>query len=123
MYFEIGSRITLKEKVLPFYKKYVIPYCSPVKKDRFEKFEKLLLLCEEPNTFLDKNKIIKEVIPKWDELRMQRGQSNQAFEGTIEAIDFVNNCFGQTQERKLALNEQRKLGSSETTRYPEEDSI
>lgn len=107
MYFEIGDRLTVREKVLPFYKDYVLPFCPPPKKERFQKFETLLNICDQKNAFIDKQILIHEIVPRWDELRMQRGQSNEAFESEKDAIQFIQNCFGQPQHIKEKFNQIR----------------
>lgn len=90
MVYIIGARQSLIEKVLPFYEQHVIPYCSPIKAKRFDNFKKLLKLFEE-NAHLDKNRFINEMLPLWDQMRMQINQTNQSFKTLEQAQTHVRN--------------------------------
>lgn len=86
--FTIDNRQSLVEKVIPFYEKYCKPHSSPAKIQRLNSFKKLLKFLDEK---AHHNRILlrDEILPIWAEMRMQQGQSNQAFESLKDAQDFV----------------------------------
>lgn len=86
--FIIDNRQTLKEKILPFWKTYVIPYGSSSLGNRLKQFEKILSLLES-NAHHDKNRFCYELLPVWDSLRKQKGQSNEAFESLEKAQEYI----------------------------------
>lgn len=88
--FIIDNRISLEEKVIPFYEKYVAPYGSSVKIERLTIFKELLLMFKEKR-HLDLKTFLNQVLPLWDTLRMQKGQKNQSFASLEEAQEFVRN--------------------------------
>lgn len=91
--FEIDTRRSLQAKLVPFYKKYVIPFASPGKKQRFEKFCSLLDAFDEKR-HLEFHSFVYELAPIWDDLKMQKGQKNETFQSLEDfqhyCIDFVN---------------------------------
>ena len=87
--FIIEPRKSLTEKVLPFYEKYVYPFSSPAKKLRFKTFKKMLELFDD-NAHLDKDRLINEILPLWDSMRIQHYEG-QSFKDLNEAQDFVRN--------------------------------
>jgi hypothetical protein len=89
--YTIDNRQTLEEKVIPFYEKYVSPYGSSVKQRRTQVFKHLLKLFQE-KAHLDLNKMLDEVLPLWDLLRMQSGQSNESFRNLLDAQTYVKNA-------------------------------
>ena len=104
--FTIDNRQNLKEKVLPFYEKYVHSYGSPVKVRRTEMFKKLLSLFDE-KAHLNYDRMINEVLPLWDAMRVQVGPSNETFQSLREAQDYVTNAA--IAEGKEARANQKKL--------------
>lgn len=86
--FVIDNRQSLEEKVVPFYEKYVKPYGSEAKAERFKNFIKILALFNE-DSHRDFNKFRDEMLPIWDAMRMQKGQSNQTFESLEAAQQYV----------------------------------
>lgn len=86
--FSIETRESLKTKVIPFYKKHVIPYASPAKKERFERWCRLLDLFDE-GAHEDLKRFLYEVGPLWDSLRMQKGQSNESFRSLEDFQQYV----------------------------------
>lgn len=84
--YTIDNRQALKEKIIPFYEKYVI-YGSKVKRNRIKKFKQVLVLFEE-KAHLNQKRMINEMIPLWSSLRMQ-ANSNQTFKDENEAILFI----------------------------------
>lgn len=84
----IEARQSLQDKVCPFYEQYVNPYSSVAKQKRFSKFKKLLDLFNQ-GAHLDKNRMINELLPIWDEMRMQRGYKGETFANLQEAQDYV----------------------------------
>lgn len=88
--YQIDNRKSLEEKVVPFFEKHVKPYGSAVKVERLENFRQLLALLSIKGhanfqTFRD------EMLPIWDALRVQRGQSNETFESLEAAQQYVTN--------------------------------
>ena len=86
--YTIENRRSLKDKVLPFYDKLIHPFGSPVKVRRTQLFKKLLLLFEE-KAHLDLERMINEVLPLWDDMRIQVNQSNASFKNLEEARTYV----------------------------------
>lgn len=76
--YRIDARESLTRKIVPFYRKYVNPFSSSAKQIRFQKWCTLLDLFDE-KAHLDFTRFLNEVAPIWDELRMQKGQSNESF--------------------------------------------
>lgn len=87
--FEIDTRQSLQQKIVPFYREYVIPFASTAKKKRFENFCSLLDAFDQKK-HLDLHSFLYEVAPIWDELRMQKGQANETFASLEE---FQQYCF------------------------------
>ena len=92
--YTIDNRQSLEEKVIPFYEEYVIPFCSAAKKQRLSIFKKLLCLFK-AKAHLNQNRMIAEVLPLWDQLRMQKGQKNESFKSLLEAQNFVKNASNE----------------------------
>lgn len=88
--FMIDNRISISEKVIPFYESYVAPYASPVKIERLQTFKELILIFKQKG-HLDSDLFVNQVLPLWDRLRMQKGQVNESFGCLEEAQDFVRN--------------------------------
>lgn len=86
--FRIDNRLTLTEKVVPFLEEYVQPYSSPTKRKRTANFKKILGLLDF-GAHKDRDGFMYEILPLWDEMRMQKGQSNEAFASLQEAQDYV----------------------------------
>ena len=86
--YTIDNRVSLKEKVIPFYETYVNKYGCKVKKNRCIVFKKLLqLLKQKAHCNLDG--LVFQILPLWDELRIQVDKSNQKFTNLQEAQTFV----------------------------------
>lgn len=94
--YTVDSRETLKQKIVPFFKKYVSPYSSIPKQKRFENWCTLLLLFEE-GAHLDFKRFVYEIGPVWDQMRMQKGQSNETFSSFQ---DFEQYVITYVQKRK-----------------------
>lgn len=97
--FEIDTRKSLQDKVVPFYKEYVIPLSSAAKKQRFDKFCYLLDAFDQKK-HLEFNSFIYELGPIWDELRMQKGQKNETFK-SLE--NFQQYCIQFVQEKEKSI--------------------
>lgn len=108
--YTIDNRLSLEEKVVPFYEKFVIPYGSHVKKKRLQRFKQLLKLFRE-KAHNNLPRMLTEVLPLWDALRMQQGQSNETFSNLHTAQMYV--------EEAASKNRSRKKVSSETIRHPD----
>jgi hypothetical protein len=96
--FILDNRISLEQKVIPFYESYVIPYACPAKVERFHRFKELLRLFKE-DRHRDFEGFCEEVLPLWDQMRMQKGQSNQTFSGLQEAHKFVFEFYRNKQTK------------------------
>nr|AAL34330.1 putative protein [Ankistrodesmus stipitatus] len=105
--FTIDNRQNLKEKVLPFYEKYVHPFGSPVKVRRTEMLKKLLSLFDE-KAHLNSDRMINEVLPLWDAMRIQVGQSNETFQSLGEAQDYIRNAVRPLSSQGLVLKHKQK---------------
>lgn len=90
--YRIDNRKSLKTKVLPFFKTYVTPFSSVFKKHRTEQFEKLLILFEQ-GVHKSCDGMCNEILPIWDNLRMQKGQLNESFPDLASAQAFVRLVF------------------------------
>lgn len=86
--YTIQNRQTLKEKILPFYKDYVLPSSSFAKQQRFEKWCTLLTLFDQ-GAHEDLQRFLYEIGPIWDELRMQKAQSNESFRSLEDFQKYV----------------------------------
>lgn len=92
--YTIDNRINLQEKVIPFYEQYVNVYGCQSKKYRFHLFKKLLCMFAQ-KAHLDLNKMVYEVLPLWDQLRVQRNQSNETFHTLKDAQAYVKQTQNQ----------------------------
>lgn len=95
--YTIDNRQNLKEKVLPFYEKYVYPYGSGAKIQRAKIFQKLLILFEE-KAHLDFDRLMNEVLPLWHKIRCQVGQSNQSLKSLQDARDYVQKVYDENNK-------------------------
>lgn len=86
--YTIDSRKSLKQKIVPFYQNYVNSYSCRAKQARFQSWCHLLDLFEE-NAHLDLNRFVNEIAPIWDELRIQKGQSNESFASLEDLRQYV----------------------------------
>lgn len=80
----IENRASLMEKVIPFLDKYVVPFASPAKAQRYADFKLLLVMFEE-GKHRNYNSFRNEMLPIWHSMRKQQGQVNQAFESLEKA--------------------------------------
>lgn len=96
--FSIDTRLSITEKVLPFYDRYVKPFTCQAKADRLILFKELLKMFDE-GQHLEANSLINNVLPIWDQMRMQTGQSNQSFESLKEAQDYVREFCRKKAEK------------------------
>lgn len=99
--FEIDTRRSLQEKLVPFYKEYVIPLACEAKKRRFEQFCYMLDAFDRKK-HLEFDSFVYELAPIWDDLRMQKGQSNETFK-SLE--DFQHYCLNFREEKAAAEGE------------------
>lgn len=96
--YTVDNRETLKTKIIPYLKKYVSPYsCSP-KEIRFQRWCYLLDLFEQ-GAHTDLQRFVYEIGPIWDELCMQKGQSNESFASLEDFQEYVKN-HGKAKESK-----------------------
>lgn len=94
--FTIDNRISLEDKVIPFYERYVVPYAAPSKCQRLRTFTKVVKLFKK-NAHHDPEQFINLMLPLWDDLRMQKGQSNQSFASLREAQDYAKKFLNTKQ--------------------------
>lgn len=99
--YTIDNRKSLKEKVLPFYETYVKPCGCKVKVDRVRKFKQVLKLFDE-KAHLNINRLIYELVPLWDSLRMQHN-ANQTFVNKQQAILFILKANAQSKNPQRLL--------------------
>jgi len=95
----IDNRVSLEQKVVPFYEKYTSDFAVPYKKRRINIFKKLLQLFNE-QAHLNENRLLNEVLPLWDSLRMQKGQSNQSFQDLEYSQKYVKNYRNRNKNSK-----------------------
>jgi hypothetical protein len=88
--FVIDNRVSLEEKVIPFFESYVVLYASQTKVERMQTFKELLHIFKKKE-HLNLECLINKVLPLWDSLRMQKDQAKVAFESLEAAQDFVRN--------------------------------
>lgn len=88
MVYVVDSRKTLEEKVLPFYEKYVNPFGSPAKANRFAQFNEVLRIFREEG-HRSQQVFVTKLLPLWDSMRMQKGQTNESFPDLQAAQEFV----------------------------------
>ena len=86
--YRIDSRESLKQKIVPFYQNYVNPCSCYAKQVRFQRWCTLLDLFDEKAHF-DLHRFVNEIAPIWDELRMQKGQSNESFTSVEDFRQYV----------------------------------
>lgn len=92
--YTIDNRQSLEEKVLPFYEKYVNPFGSKVKKRRCLIFKNLLTLFK-TKAHLNFKQMVHEVLPLWDQLRLQKGHTNETFKNLLEAQNYVKKAYNE----------------------------
>lgn len=97
--YTIDNRQTLEEKVIPFYEKFVNPYGSVVKSNRVALFKRLCQLFRE-KAHLNLQRMVQEIIPLWDALRLQKGHSNESFSSSLEAKIYVQEA-AQLSKKKV----------------------
>jgi hypothetical protein len=88
--FTIDNRVSLQDKVIPFYESYVIPHACQPKVERFQTFKELIVIFKEKE-HLNLDCLINQILPLWDSLRMQKGQAKllETFKCLEEAQDYV----------------------------------
>lgn len=86
--YRIDNRQSISEKVLTFFDKFVSPFGSPNKKERKALFSQLLC-CFEEKKHLNLESFIKEMLPLWDTLRVQKRHSNESFESLDDAVAYI----------------------------------
>lgn len=77
-------------KVIKFVRDNACKFQSSIKAERIEKFEKICDLFDQ-NAHQDRNRLVHEILPLWDQLRMQKGQANETFKDLAEAQHYVLN--------------------------------
>jgi hypothetical protein len=88
----INNRDFIESKVIPFLEDYVFPYECKMDRERVENFKQLLVLIRN-KAHLDLSSFRNELLPVWDKLRKQKGQSNQTFKDLEEAQLYIENFF------------------------------
>ena len=100
--YRIDNRKSLKQKIIPFWETYILPYQQGESIQRLILFKRILFFLEEKK-HKDLSFFINIILPLWDKLRKQK--------------DRVNESFHNLQEAQLfAVTEQKRKGSSETLR-------
>lgn len=98
--FEIDTRQSLQQKLVPFYREYVIPFACNAKKKRFANFCSLLDAFDQKK-HLELRSFVYEVAPIWDEMRMQKGQANETF-ASLEEFQHYCIHFSREKERETS---------------------
>jgi hypothetical protein len=112
--FKIDNRISLEEKVLPFYETYVIPClgCFVVgtktatnqKIKRIKGFKELIQLFK-TGGHKDLDIFITKMLPLWDSLRMQKGQKNESFESVEDVVQYIQHFVRADREENQNQNQ------------------
>jgi hypothetical protein len=89
MVYQINNRLSL-QKVVSFWEKYISPYGCLVKTQRMVYFKYMLNLFE-LGAHKHLHSLSEHMLPIWDRLRMQKGQSNETFSSLEEAQEYVRN--------------------------------
>nr|YP_009629476.1 putative LAGLIDADG homing endonuclease [Coelastrella saipanensis]YP_009629513.1 putative LAGLIDADG homing endonuclease [Coelastrella saipanensis]AVV61586.1 putative LAGLIDADG homing endonuclease [Coelastrella saipanensis]AVV61623.1 putative LAGLIDADG homing endonuclease [Coelastrella saipanensis] len=95
--FEIDTRQSLQQKLVPFYREYVVPSSCQANRARFEKFCYLLDAFDQEK-HLDFQSFVYELGPIWDEMRMQKGQSNETFKSLEDFQQYCTECYREKQK-------------------------
>lgn len=95
--FEIDTRQSLQQKLVPFYSEYVIPFACNAKRKRFQNFC-VLLDAFDQKKHLEFRSFLYELAPIWDEMRMQKGQLNETF---VSLEDFQQYCLEFYQKNSI----------------------
>lgn len=99
--YTIDNRLALEQKVVTFYENYLSSlFGTPLKKRRVWIFKKLLELFNE-KAHLDLERMLNEVLPLWDAIRMQVGQSNQSFKSLEDAQDYVRKAAQEQHKANI----------------------
>lgn len=99
--FEIDTRQSLQTKLVPFYSEYVIPFACEAKKTKFQKFCYLLDAFDQKK-HLELQSFLYELAPVWDEMRMQKGQSNETFRSLEDFQQYcIQFCLDKQAQRNL----------------------
>lgn len=95
--FTIDNRVSLEQKVIPFYEDYLASHFgTPVKKRRVWIFKKLLELFKQ-KAHLDLDRMLYEVLPLWNAMRIQVGQKNETFKSLEDAQDYVRKAVKRSR--------------------------
>lgn len=86
--YTIDNRLSLEQKVIPFYEHYVFLYGCEHKKQRVHLFKTLLSLFKQKK-HLDLDQMLYTVLPLWSTLCVQINHSNQTFKHLKEAQTYV----------------------------------
>lgn len=100
--YRIDNRKSIREKVIPFWETYILPYQSIEERERIIFFKRICLFLEEKK-HKDLHFFINQILPLWDKLREEKGEINESFPNLKAATLF-------------AVEEEKRKRSSETTR-------
>lgn len=107
----IGDRKNLISKIVPFYEKYVYPYGSQVKRRRAEIFKEILALLEN-KAHQNKERMINELLPLWDAMRVHINFENSTFNSLESALAYMNMSPAERQviiDQEKLKREQKKM--------------
>jgi hypothetical protein len=82
--FRISNTQSIREKVLPFYQNYIIPYAAYHRRVRFAQFKKLIDALEQKK-HLNLDTLVYEVAPLWKQMQMQVDTPRRSF-NTLEEL-------------------------------------
>ena len=84
----IHNRQSIEEKCIPFWKRYIAPYESGIEGQRFRGFVQIVTALNK-GAHKCRKTFLEQLLPLWDSLRKQQGQSNQSFSTLEQAKDWV----------------------------------
>jgi hypothetical protein len=92
--YRIGGVNALKKNVIAFWKEYIRPTQSPRLIEERERFIKVIDLLSKSACL---HLFLNIVLPLWDSLRKQKGQSNQSFPSLVKAQEFVQDLVKENK--------------------------
>ena len=98
MVLTVDNRESITKYVLPFVRKYGdFNYC-PYLLEQQERFAQIIKLLD-GGAHKDEDRLINDVLPVWDKLRKQKGQSNQSFSDLEATQKYVREFSNKKKKR------------------------
>lgn len=98
--FKITGYNNVLDHVVPFWEQFIKPTQGALLRKEREKFIKVVELLNSKHTI---DTFVEEILPLWDSLRKQKGQSNQTFPNLASAQAFVRNSYKKTLVKQNKL--------------------